>query len=359
MFRAVKARLEMILDTKAAISVASGYKKAKQSLLCMLFWTKSFTTQQVKMSPTYPSFTPTYHHDQYPAIDPTQLDLDCSGKIVLITGAGAGIGQAIAVAFAKAHAKAIVLLGRTRSTLEHVAGEVKTASNGKTVAFITTADITSQSQVQAAFDSAIDHFGTVPDVLVNNAGGLVGIGSLIDVEIDEFMKAFELNVRGPTTVAQTFLRACRKHAQETPRTVINLPSGAAHLPYAPTAASYSCSKLANAKLTEYLYHENPSWNVFNMQPGVVQTELARQAGRKAEDKPELPAGFAVWLAAHPSARELNGRFIWANWDINEVLERREEIQEKDLLTLTLKGWAEDFNAEDLKRRAASVARNAK
>ena len=95
-----------------------------------------------------------------------------------------------------------------------------------------------------------------------------------------------------------------------------------------------------------------------MQPGVVQTDLARQAGRKAPDSPQLPAGFAVWLAAHPNARELNGRFIWANWDINELLERKDEIQKRDLLTLTLKGWAEDLNAEELKKRAASVHRDA-
>ena len=311
------------------------------------------------MAPLYPSFTPTYHHDRYPAIDPTQTALNCSNKIVLITGAGRGIGKAIAVAFAQAHVKGIVLLGRTKSTLDETATEVKEASGGRTDAFVVTADIMSQSGVQTALDSTIEHFGgRVPDILVNNAGGLHGIGNLTDVDIDDFMKAFDLNVKGPLVVLQTYLRANRKHSPDAPRTVINLPSGGAHLPYAPMAAAYSCSKLANAKMTEYVHHENPSWNVFNMQPGVVATDLARQAGRKATDSPELPAGFAVWLSAHPDARELNGKFIWANWDITELLERKEEIQKRDLLTLTLKGWAEDLNAEELKRRAASVHRDA-
>lgn len=311
------------------------------------------------MATLYPSFTPTYHNDQYPAINPTQPSLECSGRLVLITGAGRGIGKAIAVAFAKAHAQAVVLIGRTKATLEQTAAEVKQASGGSTKVFVATADIVVQSQVEEALDSAIEHFGgRVPDVLVNNAGGIHGIGNLTDVDIGEFMKCFDLNVRGPLTVVQAYLRANRKHSPDTPRTVINLPSGSAHLPYAPTAAAYACSKLANAKMTEYLHHEHPSWNVFNMQPGVVDTDLARAAGRKAPDKPELPAGFAVWLAAHPDARELNGKFVWANWDIDELLEKKVDIQKRDLLTLTLKGWAENENAEDLKQRAASVHRDA-
>lgn len=44
--------------------------------------------QTSTMARLYPSFTPTYHNDQYPAIDPPQPHLDCSSKIVLITGAG-------------------------------------------------------------------------------------------------------------------------------------------------------------------------------------------------------------------------------------------------------------------------------
>ena len=311
------------------------------------------------MAPLYPSFTPTYHHEPYPAIDPTQPALNCSKKIVLITGGGRGIGQAIAIAFAKAAAEGIALLGRTKSTLDETAAQVKKNSGGSTDVFVMTADIMIQSQVQAAMDATIEHFGgRVPEVLVNNAGGIYGIGSLIDVDIDDFWKAYELNVKGPLTVLQTFLRANRKYAPDTPRTVINLPSGAAHLPYAPMACAYGTSKLANSKITEYVHHENPSWNVFNMQPGVVATDLARQAGRKAPDSPELPAGFAVWLAASPRARELNGKFIWANWDIEEVLERKEEIQRKDLLTMSLKGWAEEYNAEDLKKIAGSVHRDA-
>lgn len=215
--------------------------------------------------PLYPSFTPTYHHDQYPTIDPTQPSLSCSGKVILITGGGTGIGKAIALAFAKANAQGIALLGRTQSTLDETADEIRRI-NPATDVFVAVADITLQPQVQAAIDATISHFHThVPDVLINNAGGLSGRGPLIDVDLTDFWRAFDLNVKGPLTVTQAFLRANRQHSPDTFRTVINIPSGAAHLPYAPNAAAYSCSKLASAKITEYLHHENPSWNVFNMQ----------------------------------------------------------------------------------------------
>lgn len=50
----------------------------------------------------------------------------------------------------------------------------------------------------------------------------------------------------------------------------------------------------------------------------------------------LPAHFAVWLASE-EADFLKGRFLWANWDISELLERKKEILEQDLLRLDLGG----------------------
>lgn len=96
-----------------------------------------------------------------------------------------------------------------------------------------------------------------------------------------------------------------------------------------------------------------------MQPGVVATELAKQAGRKAPDDPRLPAGMAVWLSASPQAKELNGRFIWANWDVNELLSKKEEIQKGSLLTMWLRGWADGISAEELVQTARTLSGNAK
>lgn len=37
--------------------------------------------------------TKSYHRDLYPAIDPSNPELDASGKVVIITGAGGGLGN--------------------------------------------------------------------------------------------------------------------------------------------------------------------------------------------------------------------------------------------------------------------------
>jgi len=91
-------------------------------------------------------------------------------------------------------------------------------------------EITVQDQVEHALEAVVSHYGAIPDVLVNNAGGLFDIGPLIDVNISDFCKASKLNVKGPVIMTQAYLRANRKHSPEAARTVINIASGAAHVP---------------------------------------------------------------------------------------------------------------------------------
>lgn len=85
-------------------------------------------------------------------------------KTAIITGAGSGIGEVTAKLFAKEGA-AVVLLGRNADKLNRVASEIKKA--GKTALSIR-ADITKESEVQAAVEQTLSQFGRI-DVLANNA----------------------------------------------------------------------------------------------------------------------------------------------------------------------------------------------
>ena len=55
------------------------------------------------------------------------------------------------------------------------------------------------------------------------------------------------------------------------------------------------------------------------------------------DDVSLPGGFNVWLASD-EARFLKGKFVWANWDVDELKVRRKEIEEGQLLNAGLVGW---------------------
>jgi hypothetical protein len=52
---------------------------------------------------------------------------------------------------------------------------------------------------------------------------------------------------------------------------------------------------------------------------------------------KLPADFMVW-AASPEAKFLNGKLVWANWDVDELVARKEEISSGSALTIGLNGW---------------------
>lgn len=53
---------------------------------------------------------------------------------------------------------------------------------------------------------------------------------------------------------------------------------------------------------------------------------------------ELPGDFVVWVAS-PEAKFLKGKFVWCNWDVEEMKVRAKEIESSTLLTIGLDGFA--------------------
>jgi hypothetical protein len=51
----------------------------------------------------------------------------------------------------------------------------------------------------------------------------------------------------------------------------------------------------------------------------------------------LPANFLVWLS-QPKTKFLNGKIVWANWDVEELEARAEEIQAGPMMTIGYEGW---------------------
>jgi hypothetical protein len=61
------------------------------------------------------------------------------------------------------------------------------------------------------------------------------------------------------------------------------------------------------------------------------------------DLVSLPASFNVWLAS-PEAKFLKGRFLWTNWDVDELKAQAKEIEAGTKFQIGLVGFPFDSDA---------------
>lgn len=63
--------------------------------------------------------------------------------------------------------------------------------------------------------------------------------------------------------------------------------------------------------------------------------MAKSIADKADAAVKLPGDFAVWLASS-EADFLNGRYVWAAWDVDEMIAMEEKVaSDPSLLTMAL------------------------
>jgi NAD(P)-dependent dehydrogenase (short-subunit alcohol dehydrogenase family) len=292
---------------------------------------------------SFPAPTATYHHKPYPSIDPTRPELSAKGKSIAVTGGGTGIGAEIARNFAKAGASRILILGRRESPLVSTKASLEKEFPAVEVSYAS-ADATKKTEIDAAFANFAKN-GKI-NVLVSNAGLLGKRTPIKDANLDEWFSGIETNLKGSFTVAQSFLSYAAPEA-----VLINVSSGVAHVNVSPDGSSYAVAKAAGVRFFQALAYEHPELTIYNLQPGMVITDMAKEAGfgvegveltneqkemMKLVDEASLPGAFVVWLAS-PEARFLKGKFVWSNWDVEELKARKTEI-EAGLLDIGLLGW---------------------
>ncbi|KAL2062846.1 hypothetical protein VTL71DRAFT_5918 [Oculimacula yallundae] len=285
------------------------------------------------MAAPFPSPTSKWHDNTYPSLSPSRPELSAKGKTILITGGGTGIGAKTAEYFAKAGASRIAILGRRSKQLLDTKALIKQKYPDVEI-FISSTDVTNKSEVGAAFADFVGDDKL--DIFVSGAAVIGPQENVQDVDVDEFLDAVNTNLKGSLNVAKAFLKYAAGDA-----VVINISSSAAHINFGPGIVSYSVAKLAIFRLWESVAFANPALNVFHVQPGVVNTDMNKEVGGVAavgfEDHVSLPASFNVWLAS-PEARFLKGKFLWSNWDVDELKARAKEIEAGEQFNIGLVGW---------------------
>ncbi len=123
---------------------------------------------------------------------------------------------------------------------------------------------------------------------------------------------------------------------ETPATFINLISAAAWQPHT-QISGYALSKLAATQFTTYIGTAYPNITAIALHPGILETDMLHPSYARFDlNSTELIGGLAVWLSGE-RARFLSGRVMNANWDVEELVQRKKEIEEGGDLKLNLVG----------------------
>ncbi len=188
-------------------------------------------------------------------------------RTAVITGASSGIGAATARVLAGAGYRTI-LGARRLDRLEELAAE----TGGEAVA-LDVADPASVESFAAALDAC--------DVLVNNAGGALGLGPLAEADEAQWLQMYESNVLGSMRMTRALLP---KLIESGDGHVIGVTSIAAIEPYV-GGAGYNAAKHAQRATLRVLRQEllGRPVRVTEVAPGMVETEfsLVRFGGDEA------------------------------------------------------------------------------
>ncbi|KAI8311507.1 putative transporter [Colletotrichum sp. SAR11_59] len=195
--------------------------------------------------------------------------------------------------------------------------------------------------VKSTLSQIVSKYGRI-DIVIHAAGALPPLGPLATVPLDDLWRAFEVNIKGFLTLAQAML-AVNPSDQEglSQPVLIVLNTAGSIMPPLPGMGGHVASKMSSLKLAEYVAVENKDkLRVISVHPGLIQTPMAEElekAGLKFPyDDISLPADFLVWAASQEAAF-LNGKFVFANWDVEELKASAGKIEGGADLSLMLRG----------------------
>ncbi|MGL4852331.1 MAG: SDR family NAD(P)-dependent oxidoreductase [Phocaeicola sp.] len=189
-------------------------------------------------------------------------------KIVLITGASAGIGEGCARKFAQEGAR-VILNARSVDKLETLKKELVAAYQADV--YLLPFDVRDRMAMAEAL-AALPAAWSEIDVLVNNAGLVLGVDKEHEGSLDEYDVMIDTNIRALLAMTRCVVPGM---VERNRGHVINIGSIAGDAAY-PGGAVYCATKAAVKALSDGLRIDlvHTPLRVTNIKPGMVETNFS-------------------------------------------------------------------------------------
>lgn len=207
------------------------------------------------------------------------MNIDFSGKIVVVAGGTGGLGRAISQAFINEGATTVVTYRKEEEflALKDAAGSNQSLLEGHPV------DVTNESAAAALISQVLSEHGTI-DALVNAVGGYAGGVNLWDTSTATLDQMLALNLRSGYALVRAVLPAMLKAHHGS---IVNVAAKAA-FDHGAGAGAYAASKAAAVALMDSLAADckGTGVRVNSILPSIIDTVANRKAMPDAD--------FATW-----------------------------------------------------------------
>ena len=199
-------------------------------------------------------------------------------KIVLITGASSGIGEGCARKFASEGAR-LILNARSVDKLEVLAQDLKEKYG--TDSYIMPFDVRDRKAASEALASLPAEWQAI-DVLINNAGLVIGVDKEHEGDLDEWDIVIDTNIKSLLSMTRMVVPGMVERGRGH---IINIGSIAGDAAY-PGGSVYCATKAAVKALSDGLRIDlvDTPLRVTNIKPGMVETNFSVVRFRGDKDK---------------------------------------------------------------------------